>query len=262
MRHWVYQPKDYGLGNFISATPALLEWHRKTREPYGVWFASSWMAEAFRGMPGMAILPTKPTHPPMLKLGRLELEDGQSDYEAWFHQLGLEIPSRILPWIRNCGLNVGDDAIVSGPPICVFMGCGGSYWRAQKTIGRYVYQDVIQMLADDGHDVMLIGSSSDRELLPAPVPGCLDLRGLRSLTASLAILRRCLLWIGNDSGLYHAAAALRKPGVCMWKATSMGKNLAPFDGVIHMNVHPGDTFDVKQVAMLIGSAARLAIRGS
>jgi heptosyltransferase-2 len=66
-----------------------------------------------------------------------------------------------------------------------------------------------------GAAVLLLGAGGEKEVIAAMaggMPGCvLNLAGLLSLRRSIAVLSRCKLFIGNDSGMMHIAAALHVP---------------------------------------------------
>lgn len=87
-------------------------------------------------------------------------------------------------------------------------------WPAQRFI------DLSRALAAEGplkgaRAVVLGGPDARERPLAQPVidalPGCLDLCGKLSLPEAAAVLARCALFVGNDSGLMHLAAAAGVP---------------------------------------------------
>lgn len=84
-------------------------------------------------------------------------------------------------------------------------------------------QALAKRLIEQGHDVCLLGGDSDvgiaacvqRGLPPAKI---VNLIGHASLADSTAILARCRLWIGPDSGPMHLAAGLGVPVVALFGA--------------------------------------------
>lgn len=81
--------------------------------------------------------------------------------------------------------------------------------------------------AHPGCAVLLLGGPAEKDGiaamaagLPAPV---LDLAGRLTLRQTIAVLARCRLFIGNDSGLMHIAAALAVPLVALFGPTEPGK---------------------------------------
>jgi heptosyltransferase-2 len=83
------------------------------------------------------------------------------------------------------------------------------------------YAAVVEWIqrALDAH-VVVVGGADDRSLSRAMTSGAkrsvLDLTGKTSLTESAAVIRRAHVYIGNDSGPLHIAAALGVPTVGIW----------------------------------------------
>ena len=75
--------------------------------------------------------------------------------------------------------------------------------------------------------VLLLGGPAEKDgiaAIAAGLPGpILDLAGRLTLRQTIAILSRCRLFIGNDSGLMHIAAALAVPLVAVFGPTEPGK---------------------------------------
>ena len=71
--------------------------------------------------------------------------------------------------------------------------------------------------------VVVIGSEKEKDLgeklIAAMPPGAVNCCGLTGLGDALALLRRCHLFVSNDSGLMHAAAALKVPTVAIFGST-------------------------------------------
>ena len=65
--------------------------------------------------------------------------------------------------------------------------------------------------------VIFAGPGATEHALAAPLvaalPDAIDLRGMLSLSEAVACLERCSLYVGNDSGLMHLAAAAGVPTV-------------------------------------------------
>jgi heptosyltransferase-2 len=74
----------------------------------------------------------------------------------------------------------------------------------------------------DGH-ILLFGGPGDRELgekVTAAMRGaCLNLAGRTRLGEAMALIERCRLFVTNDSGLMHVAAALATPQVAIFGST-------------------------------------------
>lgn len=71
--------------------------------------------------------------------------------------------------------------------------------------------------------VVLVGGKAERELaqhIAAAVPGALALAGRLSLKQTAAVLERCRLFVGHDSGPMHMAAACAVPVVALFGPTN------------------------------------------
>lgn len=76
--------------------------------------------------------------------------------------------------------------------------------------------------------VLLFGSPDERELgdhvcRRAANPGVVNLAGQTSLEEAIALIGMCGMFVANDSGLMHVAAALDVPLVCIFGPTDPGR---------------------------------------
>jgi lipopolysaccharide heptosyltransferase II len=98
-------------------------------------------------------------------------------------------------------------------------------WPAER------YGQLAARLAGLGYTPVVIGGSGDRllmgELLGEAGSGVTDLCGRLSLTGCGALLKRSLLYVGNDTGVMHLAAAVRTPVVGLFGPTDPAM-YAPF----------------------------------
>lgn len=109
--------------------------------------------------------------------------------------------------MRNCG----------SP--CVALGPSGGHSRLKAWPLEY-FAEVTRTLFKNQVTVVLLGSTIDRELaddfrtLVGPV--VVDLVGKTNLAETVTVLDRCLLYLGNDTGLLHIAVARGIPTVSMF----------------------------------------------
>jgi heptosyltransferase-2 len=89
--------------------------------------------------------------------------------------------------------------------------------------------------------ILLVGGPAEKEKIAAMADGLpgrvINLAGRLTLRQTIVILSRCRLFIGNDSGLMHIAAALAVPLVAIFGPTEPGKT-SPL-GKPHRLLHHG-----------------------
>ena len=94
----------------------------------------------------------------------------------------------------------------------------GAGWRAKQWRGEHFAALARRLTAPHGimpgATILVLGGRADRQStrgLVEALPGCVDLVGDVDLLTTSALLSRCQLFIGNDSGLMHIAAASGVP---------------------------------------------------
>jgi heptosyltransferase-2 len=74
-----------------------------------------------------------------------------------------------------------------------------------------------------GAKVVVIGTEKEKALgetlISATAPGVVNFCGMTGLGDALALIKRCQLFVSNDSGLMHVAAALKVPTVAIFGST-------------------------------------------
>ena len=107
-----------------------------------------------------------------------------------------------------------------GPPVVLHAGSGGKWkcWPAERFAG------LAQWLGAWGAQVILIQGPADEravratgERLPPNIPAAVA--RFESLEYSAALISRAALYVGNDSGITHLAAALGAPTVAVFGPT-------------------------------------------
>ena len=123
---------------------------------------------------------------------------------------------------------------VESPYICVHAGArlASRRWPLER------YAETVQALSDDGWQIVLTGSSAEREHAEALRSLLHDRRrtanlaGCTSLGALAALLARARLLIGNDTGVSHIAAAVATPSVVVSCGCDAARR-APRDRQLH-----------------------------
>ena len=95
----------------------------------------------------------------------------------------------------------------------VALGIGSKLPKRTWPVERY--REVAAWLVGNGFRVVVLGSEEEyglgQELASALSPGAVNLAGRLTLPQVVAVLKRCSLFIGNDSGPMHLAAAAGLP---------------------------------------------------
>ncbi len=103
------------------------------------------------------------------------------------------------------------------------------------------------------HPVILVGGPDDvaegREIAAVDPIKVYNACGKFSLNESADLVRRSKLVIAHDTGLMHAAAALKKPVIAVWGSTTPSFGMTPYYGENYYRVQP-DPYDDLQVHKL------------
>ena len=130
----------------------------------------------------------------------LRLPIANRELEAWVDETDLEFAQSILP---------GDKKIYA-------IGLGGHRPRKHYPPKFYAEFMNILMKRDDALKFVILGGSTEKAsaaLLMEDVDGSrvVDLTGKTTFRQTTAMLDRCLIYIGNDTGTMHLAAATGTP---------------------------------------------------
>ena len=169
--------------------------------------------------------------------------DGRHQVERLAEVLGLEPPPAPRMWIgehhRKAALQcLGEDQplLALGPTA----NWRGKEWSAER------YRELASRLTGSmgpltGARVVLLGGPGE-EAVAAKVAtnGAINLAGQLDLLTAAAVIARCNLYVGNDSGLMHIAAATGIPTLGLF-GPSREEHYAPW-GVRSANVRTPESF--------------------
>jgi len=139
-------------------------------------------------------------------------------------------------WLREQGLDHGRPLLAVSPSAAFG---GAKAWPPDR------FRELIRSwVAGHAHGaVLLLGGPAEREriaVVATGLPGSVrNLAGLLSLRQSIAVLSRCRLFVGNDSGMMHIAAALGLPLVAIFGPTEPNRT-APLAGRFRLLHHGAD----------------------
>lgn len=161
---------------------------------------------------------------------------------------GLEIvPPQTEFWFPRSGkekIAVGIDAMLvdfksdPGRPL-VALHCGGHYFARKRWPVSYFGQLIRMLQTQSEAQIVLVGGREDREIanqLRAGLPGVLDTVGELKLEETAVLMQKSRLFIGNDSGPLHLAAALHVPTIGLYGPTSP-REFYPYNPPRHTYIH-------------------------
>ena len=147
-------------------------------------------------------------------------QDGKHRVEALAALLGLADPPAPRLWLSDSDRTGAGGLIPAGPPV---LGIGPTANWAAKIWPAERFVALIERLtgpdgAFPGARVAVFAGPQERSgaqpvLDALPPARRIDLAGSVALPVAVACLQRCSLYVGNDSGLMHIAAAVGTPTV-------------------------------------------------
>jgi heptosyltransferase-3 len=130
---------------------------------------------------------------------------------AWVSKEDERLAARFIP-AKHCVVGLGPTA-----------NWAPKVWPPSRFVA--LFQAVQEGLLAEAVPAVFGGRGEWERELAAPVlaalPGAIDLAGRFSLPEVAACLRRCSLFVGNDSGLMHLAAAVGVPTIGLFGPTSI-----------------------------------------
>jgi lipopolysaccharide heptosyltransferase II len=108
-------------------------------------------------------------------------------------------------------------------PLRVAIGAGASYGSAKCWLPERFAEVANRLMAESGAEIILFGTAGEMAVSDAIVAGMkrkpIDLTGKTAIAELPALLSRCQLFIGNDSGAMHVASAVGLPVVAIFGPT-------------------------------------------
>ncbi len=124
-------------------------------------------------------------------------------------------------WIPEAEAVLKSAAIGEGP--FVGLSPGSQYGSAKEWFPERFGELGRRILGELGGRLLILGSAGDRaiaaSILGVVGPKAADLTGKTTLSQAMAIIARCRVFVTNDSGLMHVAAALGVPLVAIFGST-------------------------------------------
>jgi len=139
-------------------------------------------------------------------------------------------------WLSGQGIRPGTPLLAVSPTAAFG---SAKAWAPER------FREVIRRWGDGHADaaVLLLGGAGERERIAAVADGLpgsvVNLAGRLTLRQSIAVMSLCRLFIGNDSGLMHVAAALGVPMAVVFGPTEPDRT-APLSDRYRLLQHPAD----------------------
>ena len=182
--------------------------------------------------------------------------------------LGLSTPPLPVSWTSAADQAQADALLPSGRR---YIGLGptanwsGKAWAAERFAALFCA--LRDQALPGAHPVIFAGPGPVEQAMAAPVlaalPGATDLAGRLSLPEASACLSRCAVFVGNDSGLMHLAAAAGTPTLGLFGPTSAAE-YAPTGHNSAVAMVPGaagaSSMDNLSVATAVAAALELLRR--
>lgn len=129
---------------------------------------------------------------------------------------GSESVTRVRALLSSKGIEDGDLLVGLSP--------GAAYGPAKRWPVERFAAIGNRAILEWGARVVVIGTEKEKDLgetlISATAPGAVNLCGMTGLGEALALIKRCQLFVSNDSGLMHVAAALDVPTVAIFGSTN------------------------------------------
>lgn len=110
----------------------------------------------------------------------------------------------------------------------------GSGWSGKNWLPERLGEVARWLATERGFQVAWVGGAGEATLVPKTAAGDFNWVGKTELFLLAAMMERAQLFVGNDGGLLHFAAALDVPTVSVWGPTHPGK-WGP-QGAIHRQI--------------------------
>jgi ADP-heptose:LPS heptosyltransferase len=138
--------------------------------------------------------------------------------------LGLDPPPLPVAWTAPEDRARAAALLPPGPPVIALAPTAnwtGKVWPAERFVA--LFHALAQSALPGARAAVFAGPGEHERALAAPVlaalPGAIDLCGALTLAEAAACLARCALFVGNDSGLMHLAAAAGTPTLGLFGPT-------------------------------------------
>lgn len=199
------------------------------KKRYGLHWLGLWAQVAFRRWDLVVDLRGSAIAWLLLARRRAVMRGGRRPGHRILHiaeTLGLSPAPRPVAWFGLAETARADSLLPAGAPVLA-LGPTANWTRKVWPADRFI--TLARLLTGpggtlEGARIAVLGGPGEQErAMAAPVldglPGALDLVGILDLPEAAAVLARCALFVGNDSGLMHLSAATGTPTIGLFGPT-------------------------------------------
>ena len=214
-----YQTPGYALGNFIMITPAIKKLAELQNKPVDVIFRQDFVQQSFIDCPFINIIPAEGTHQVVVNSAMVNLD--MPDYKYSFQRV------HNTPWTEEYHTYIDSPQEYDYSDqdyVLVLNGLAGAGWRGKKEVSQDAHEVIKQY---SKLPIWFTGNQTDLDVNSPWMTEMADKVELNDIRKAIAMVRDANLIISNDTGLSHAAGALNKDILILWKDTPFTKNLNP-----------------------------------
>ncbi len=216
---YVLQDRNYGLGNFINLTPTIKSLSESLDKKIPVYFELDHVKECFLDCDFIEILDKQPFDRPLFSSALVDFRNRIPDYVNAYRELSKAYD--LNPDAPHTYIDTADEIEAFDFEYTLFMYGSGNedkMYLSTKTPDRKYYEDYMNGRC------LFTGSEADFER----VDWFNDMEySLGDIRRSLALIRDAKMIVSNDTGLAHAAGAMNKDMVILWKDSALPKNGNP-----------------------------------
>ena len=214
-----YQNPNYALGNFIMITPAIKKLAEQLNKPVDVVFTKDYVQQCFLDCP--FINPISPTDSHKVVIDSSMVNSDMPDYKYSFQRV------HNTPWTEEYHTYIDSPQEYDYSDqdyVLVLNGLAGAGWRGKKEVSQDAHEVIKQY---SKLPIWFTGNQTDLDVNSPWMTEMADKVELNDIRKAIAMVRDANLIISNDTGLSHAAGALNKDILILWKDTPFTKNLNP-----------------------------------
>jgi len=214
-----HQSPDFALGNFIMVTPAIKKLAEDLGKPVDVVFTKDYVKQCFLDCPFI-------NHIDSIKDKNIVIDSNMinltiPDYQYSFQKI------HNIPWTKEYHTYVDSPQEYNYSDqdyLLVLNGLAGGHWKGKKETPQHIHKLI---KTHSNLPIWFTGNQTDLDVNSPWIEEMVDRIELNNIRKSLAIIRDAKLIIANDTGLAHAAGALNKNILILWKDTPFTKNQNP-----------------------------------